>query len=121
MSGIMKRFYTYTKPDDAECIEAALAGDCAFAYFLDDEPVSFCTTHHGYMSDRIGNLCVQGTLEQHRCRGYGKATASATTDNILRQGRIPVWGTSIDNIASIKTAKAIGYQVFCYVLEIRHR
>jgi len=119
MPRIMELFYSFAKPDDKQCMEAVVAGDAAFAYFLGNEPVSFCTTHHKYMSDKIGDLCMQGTLVQYRGHGYGKATVSAATNEILKQGRTPVWGASIYNMASIKTAQAVGYRLFCQVLEIR--
>jgi GNAT superfamily N-acetyltransferase len=103
-------------PDDPDYF---LKDDAAFAYWVDDTPVSFAGTHPvGEFSDRIGNVMV-GTLDGHRRRGYGKAVVSATTGELLRQGRVAVWGTETTNVASIRTARSVGYQPFATVFEVR--
>lgn len=103
-------------PDDVDYL---LADDAAFAYYVEDQPVAFAGTHPaGPMSDRIGDAMV-GTLEQYRRRGYGKAVASATTGELLRQERVTVWGAAADNVAAIKTASSVGFQLYCRVFEIR--
>ena len=101
-------------PDDTRY----LLQDCtAFAYYLGENPVAFAATHPCEAED-IGNMMV-GTLREHRRRGYGKATASATTSEALRQGRTTVWGTEVGNHAAIRTAESLGYERFCWVFEIR--
>ena len=67
---------------------------------------------------RIGNVMV-GTREEYRRRGYAKAVVASTTAELLAQGRMAVYGTDEDNIASQRTAHAVGYQQFCRVFEIR--
>ena len=57
--------------------------------------------------------------EEHRRRGYGKAVVSATTGELLRQGRVGVYGTATSNIASIRTARSVGYHPFATVFEAR--
>jgi len=100
--------------------EYLLHDDAAFAYFLEDTPVSFSGSHPaGSMSDRIGDVMVE-TLEPYRQRGYGKAVISATTQALLERGRVAVWGTSEDNAAARRTAESVGYETFCHVFMIRH-
>ncbi len=100
-------------------VDYLLGDDAAFAYYVDDRPVAFAGTHPvGDMSARIGNVMV-GTHRDHRARGYGKAVVSATTGRLLDQGRVAVYGTSEDNVASQKTALSVGYQVFSHVFEVR--
>lgn len=119
---IMDRFYPDVPGDDPDYAEEILGGDAAFAYYVGDEPVSLAHTHHpGPMCDHIGDLSVEGTLESHRRRGYGKAVVSATTGEVLRQGRVPVWGAFDEDVAVRRTASSVGFQIFCRVFEVRYR
>lgn len=103
-------------PDDVDYL---LADDAAFAYVLDERPVAFAATHPvGSFAGRVGNVMV-GTVEAFRRRGYGKAVVSATTGALLDQGRVALYGTAEDNVASIRTACAVGYEVCCRVFEVR--
>lgn len=105
-------------PDDVDYL---LADNAAFAYYVDNAPVGFAGTHPvGEFSDRIGNICV-GVLGRHHRRGYGKALVSATTGELLHQGRTAVWGTAANNAAAIKTAQSVGYNHYCWLLELRFR
>ena len=101
-------------PDDVGYL---LHDSTAYAYYIGENPVSFAATHPCEAED-IGNMMV-GTLQEHRRRGYGKTSASATTSEVLRQGRTPVWGTEADNHAAIRTAESLGYERFCWVCEVR--
>jgi len=102
--------------DDADYF---LKDNAAFAYWVDDSAVAFAGTHPvGEFSGRVGNV-MAGTLEEHRRRGYGKAVLSATTGELLRQGRVAVWGTEATNVASIRTARFVGYQPFATVFAVR--
>lgn len=103
-------------PDDLTYL---LAESAAFAYLLDGAPVAFAGTHPAHnMSDSIGDVMV-GTLDEHRRRGFGRAVISATTEAVLAQGKVAIWGMSHDNVAAMRTASSIGYQQYCEVLELR--
>ena len=120
LSPVMAAFYPDVRPDDPEYAEEILGGHAAFACYLRGEPVALAHTHHpGYMCDSIGDLSVEGVLPPYRRCGYGKAVVSATTGEVLRQQRTPVWGAFDDNTAARETARSVGYRVFCRVLEIR--
>lgn len=104
-------------PDDTDYL---LADDAAFAYYADNQPVSFAGTHPlGAAGLKVGNVMV-ATLEPYRRRGFGKAVVAATTARLLEQGRVAVYGTSDDNIPSIRTALSVGYRPYCRVLEVRY-
>ena len=60
-----------------------------------------------------------GLMAPHRRRGYGKALASATASELIRQGRTAVWGTGADNVPAIRTAYSVGYEVYCRLFEVR--
>jgi len=49
------------------------------------------------------------TLEAHRRRGYSSAAASLIIQQLLHQGRIPLWSCGEGNPASIATAKKLGF------------
>ena len=101
-------------PDDVEYL---LHDSTAYAYYVGGDPVSFAATHPCEAKD-IGNMMV-GTRQEYRRRGYGKAAASGTTREVLRQGRTAVWGSEARNHAAIRTAESLGYEHFCWVFEIR--
>ena len=50
------------------------------------------------------------TMPAYRNRGIAKATVSAMTDYIFKQGRLPYYSTAIANLASRKTATSLGFQ-----------
>ena len=103
-------------PDDVDYL---LADDAAFACYVGDAPVGFAGTHPvDDFSDRIGNTMI-GVMASYRRRGYGKALASATAGELIRQGRTAVWGTGADNIPAIRTAHSVGYELYCRLFEVR--
>ena len=54
----------------------------------------------------------------YRRKRYGKAVASAVTKEIVNIGGVAGWAARMDNMASIATAKSLGYQVVNYHLSI---
>lgn len=90
---------------------------CAHASFVGQCAVSFAATHPCEV-ETIGDMMV-GTLPMFRRQGHGRAVTSAATQEVLRQGKIAVWGSESSNRAAIKTAESCGYERFCRVLEIR--
>jgi RimJ/RimL family protein N-acetyltransferase len=49
------------------------------------------------------------TAKEHRGRGHGLAVVSATTDWILTQGAVAHYNTHLDNTASLRLARRLGY------------
>ena len=49
------------------------------------------------------------TLAKYRQRGYASAAASLLVQQLLAQGRIPLWSCGESNAASIATAQKIGF------------
>lgn len=97
-----------------------LAEHTAFAYYFEGAPVAFAATHPtDRMSDSIGNVMV-GVLDEYRGRGFGKAVISATTEAVVSQGKVAVWGMHHDNHAAMETALSVGYQQYCEVFELRY-
>jgi hypothetical protein len=65
--------------------------------------------HNGASSCRYGDIDV-ATLKSHRRSGYASACARLVAGWVFESGRRPVWCTNDDNVASKRTADAIGFR-----------
>ncbi|MBM4038029.1 MAG: GNAT family N-acetyltransferase [Planctomycetes bacterium] len=71
--------------------------------------VSFANAHRpGVMEDRVADLGVI-TAPGHRRRGYAKTCVSAVVEHITRTGGEARYGCAPDNVASIATARSVGF------------
>lgn len=61
------------------------------------------------ISDRYGDVGV-GVDESHRRRGIAAAAANLVCAQLQARGRTPVWSTAADNIGSLRTAAALGFE-----------
>ncbi len=94
-------------------LQKSVAEGTCFAAFVDGEPVAVAGTWEvPHMVDRVADICLPGTIPARRREGFGKSVLSGTTGAVLRSGRIPVYLTSDRNVASINTARAVGYQPY---------
>lgn len=86
--------------------------------FADGELVS-CTDAPGmpYMTEDVQEIGVN-TLYEYRGRGYAASACSRCIQEIRNNNKVPMWSTSIDNIASRKLAEKIGFEVFARVIHI---
>ena len=62
-----------------------------------------------YLADKVQELGVN-TLEGYRRRGYACEAARLCVSSILRSSRAPLWSCALDNTASLKTAKKLGFE-----------
>ncbi len=87
-------------------------GTC-YAAFGKDQPVSVAGTWQvPHLDKEVAEMCVPGTIPAKRREGYGKTALSYATQAVLQQNKIPVYITSERNIASIATARAVGFQSY---------
>ena len=70
-------------------------------------PVSFC--YPALRTERWWDISIE-TLEDHRRHGYGGRAVRAMTRHMWQTGRSPVWGSTIDNEASLTLARSLGFQ-----------
>lgn len=61
------------------------------------------------LSDVVWDLSVR-TLPEYRGRGYAKSVVSAAVRFIFDHDRLAAWGTHRTNLASINTARAVGFR-----------
>lgn len=58
------------------------------------------------------------TLEKYRKKGYASEACSRCVQEILNQGKIPLWSTGVQNTASQKLAEKVGFKKLADVLTI---
>ena len=61
------------------------------------------------------------TLQEERRKGYGKCTAALAVHNLIRHGICPQWECDGDNIASLSTAKAVGFREYGTAYIVKER
>jgi RimJ/RimL family protein N-acetyltransferase len=62
-----------------------------------------------YMKEYIQEIGIN-TREEYRGRGYAKDVSLSFIKELLSKNICPIWSTAIDNIASDKLAKSIGFE-----------
>ncbi len=93
-------------------------GTC-FAAYVDGEPVALAGTYEvPHMAGAVCDMCVSGTLPEHRREGFGRAVVAGATRAVLESGRVPVYVTSDQNMASINTARSVGYTQYGWSLMV---
>lgn len=77
---------------------------------FDGEVLVCCSDAPGipYMSDEVSEIGIH-TLSEYRGRGYATSVCKKCIFEILRNGKVPQWSTSAENIASQKLAEKSGF------------
>jgi len=97
--------------DDKAAARRRLWGGPVFAQFVDGRAVSRATVKP--LSDVVWDLSIE-TEPEYRGRGYALSAASAAVKEIFRAGKIAMWGTDRTNEASLRTARALGFQHYAW-------
>ncbi|HVR69796.1 MAG TPA: GNAT family N-acetyltransferase [Vicinamibacteria bacterium] len=78
-----------------------------FAVAFDhDRAVSFA--YAPWQTEALFDMSID-TLDGHRRRGLGAATAGLLIQHVLALGKRPVWGALEDNVASLRLAARLGF------------
>jgi GNAT superfamily N-acetyltransferase len=77
------------------------------AAFVDGAPVSF--SYSASMTETLADISID-TLEAHRGRGIGMATAARLIDWVDQIGKQPVWGALATNGPSLRLAEKLGFR-----------
>ena len=72
-------------------------------------------------SDTCWEVAAVRTREECRRRGMAKSVVSFVTAHVLAAGRVPTLHTSSTNIAMLRAAKAVGFQLIDAEFEARSR
>jgi RimJ/RimL family protein N-acetyltransferase len=70
-------------------------------------PVGFC--YPALRTERWWDISVE-TLDDHRRQGHGGRAVRTMTRHMWTSGRWPVWGATVDNVASLTLARSLGFQ-----------
>lgn len=65
-------------------------------------------------SDYEWEVAAVGTNPEFRRHGHGRTVVSFVTAYILDSGRVATCGTRADNVAMIRTAESVGFQIVPY-------
>ncbi|OYD17148.1 hypothetical protein CH330_00755 [candidate division WOR-3 bacterium JGI_Cruoil_03_51_56] len=94
-------------------LDKSISEGTCFAAWDEDKPVSLagtCMVPH--MADEVAEMSVPGTLAPYRGKGFGRTAVSHATEAVLKQNKVPVYITSDRNVASIATARSVGYRQY---------
>lgn len=82
----------------------------AYGVIADGKVVSVAYAHRaGVMEDQVADLGVE-TAPAYRRRGYAKTSVSAVVGEITRRGGEARYGCSPKNLASVNTARSVGFR-----------
>ena len=93
-----------------------------YVYYHDEQPVA-CSgaVPLKQLSDELVEVGMALTLETMRRRGFATAVVAAATNAVLAEGRTPLYSTQEKNIASQRTALAVGYREYGRMFMVRYR
>jgi hypothetical protein len=98
-------------------LDRSVADGTCYAAYHDEDPVSLAGTWEvPHMAREVADIWVPGTLPAFRREGYGKSAVACATQAVMQSGRIPVYLTSDLNLASTRTARAVGYAQYGWQL-----
>jgi len=61
-----------------------------------------------WQSDRFAEIYVH-TKSSHRRQGYGQSVVSRMVQDVLENGRTPIYAVNVSNEPSVKLAQSIGF------------
>ena len=90
--------------------------EMVFGSVLDEEIVSYIQLDR--VVDNIWEVGMIDTRDEYRGRGLAKQLLSQVSDQLLRQGTAPLYQVGVDNVASVRTAEAVGYREVFRILGV---
>lgn len=80
-----------------------------YGVIVDGRVASYAFAHRpGVMEDQVADIGVE-TAPEYRRRGFAKTAVSAVVEHITRTGGEARYGCRPDNLASIATARSVGF------------
>ncbi|MBQ8431590.1 MAG: GNAT family N-acetyltransferase [Clostridia bacterium] len=107
-------------PQRSDQIELIRRGDERFLLEDSFDSTMYCITDNNRMAGcsyykpnkgTFANTCSMQvfTRPEYRENGYGKTTASAATQAVVKENRLALWACQVENIPSRKIAESLGY------------
>jgi len=93
-------------PDLAGELEREFAFTPIAATFVAGKPVSFCFPT--FETESLWDVSIE-TLAAFRRRGYAAACFNFIQKHMQKEGKRPIWGAEIDNKASLRLARKLGF------------
>ena len=86
---------------------------------FDNDVLVCCSNAPGmpYMQEIVQEIGIN-TLDNFKKKGYATDVCLSCVREIIKNGKSPQWSTTIDNIASQKLAKKIGFVKFADILTL---
>lgn len=78
-----------------------------YGLFLGEKLVSYGGTQ--FETESWAEIAWLKTEEEHRGKGYGLKVVSAIVDDLLKEGKTPIYRVSAENIASRRLAEKLGF------------
>lgn len=101
-----------------EYFEEMICENMCVGVFEDSLLVS-CTDAPGmpYMLDEVQEIGIN-TLSDYRGKGYATIACQSCVNEIIKNGKVPQWSTTIANLASQKLAEKVGFVKLADVITI---
>jgi len=96
--------------------EEKLSLETFFGLFLGEQVVSYGGTQ--FESEQWAEIAWLRTEEEHQRKGYALKVVSAVVEDLLGEGKQPIYRVSADNLASRRLAERLGFTLhseFLYV------
>ncbi len=96
--------------------EEKLSLETFFGLFLGDQVVSYGGTQ--FESEHWAEIAWLRTEEEHQRKGYALKVVSAVVEDLLGEGKQPIYRVSAENLASRRLAERLGFTLhseFLYV------
>ena len=107
-------------PQNIEKVETICRGDEQFILDSNFDSTMYCITdnkrmiscsYYKHNHGKFENTCSMQVFSrpEHREKGYGKMTASAATQAVLKKNKLALWVCQVENTPSRKIAESLGY------------
>jgi ribosomal protein S18 acetylase RimI-like enzyme len=81
-----------------------------YCAIVEDDKVASIAAEWRYADD-AWEVAAVGTAPAYRRRGYARSVVSFVTAQILDAGRVATCTTGCENIAMVRTAESVGFQI----------
>jgi predicted GNAT family acetyltransferase len=107
---LARTFWPADKPLTREIWEQARDLGYRYCAIVEADEIASIAAEWRY-SDKAWEVAAVGTAPTYRRQGYARSVVSFVTAQILGAGRVATCTTERDNVAMIRTAESVGFQI----------